>query len=125
MPVLPELICVLDDDSSVLQSIEQLLDSDGLQAVSFDRADDLLAYVGKHVVLLAVLDVWMPEAGGLEVQAQLNEVSPRTKVIVMTGRETPAMRTAAIEGGAFAFVIKPFDDEEFLSLIRKALVSAM
>jgi len=125
MPVLPELICILDDDSSVLQSIEQLLDSDGLQAVSFDRADDLLAYVRKHVVLLAVLDVWMPETGGLEVQAQLNEVSPHTKVIVMTGRETPAIRTAAIEGGAFAFVAKPFDDEEFLSLIRKALRSTV
>jgi FixJ family two-component response regulator len=64
MRVLPELICFLDDDSSVLQSIEQLLDSDGLQPVSFDRSDDLLAYVRKHVVLLAVLDVWMPETGG-------------------------------------------------------------
>jgi DNA-binding NtrC family response regulator len=39
-------------------------------------------------------------------------------VIVMTGRETPAIRAAALEGGAFAFVLKPFDDEAFLSLVR-------
>jgi FixJ family two-component response regulator len=123
MPALPELICVLDDDNSVLRSIEQLLESDGLQAVSFERGEDLLAYVRKHVVLLAVLDVWMPDTGGLEVQARLNELSPRTKVIVMTGREAPAIRIAALEGGAFAFVVKPFDDEEFLSFVHKALRS--
>jgi len=40
-------------------------------------------------VPLAVLDVWMPETSGLQVQARLREVSPDTKVIVMTGLETP------------------------------------
>jgi CheY-like chemotaxis protein len=40
--------------------------------------------------------------------------SPDTKVIIMTGRETPAIRAAALAGGAFAFLVKPFDDEAFL-----------
>jgi DNA-binding NtrC family response regulator len=48
------------------------------------------------------------------VQARLREISPDTKVIVMTGRETSAIRAAALEGGAFAFLVKPFDDEAFL-----------
>src|SRR5208337_815400 len=47
------------------------------------------------------IDVWMPETSGLEVQARLHEVSADTKVIVMTGRETPAIRAAAPEGGVF------------------------
>jgi DNA-binding NtrC family response regulator len=47
-----------------------------------------------------------------------------SKVIVMTGRETPTIRAAALEGGAFAFLPKPFDDEAFLSLIRQGLRSA-
>ena len=72
---------------------------------------------------LAVLDVWMPETSGLQVQVRLHEMSPATKVIVMTGRETPAIRAAAMEGGAFAFLLKPFDDEAFLSLVRQALGS--
>ena len=66
----------------------------------------------------------VPETNGLDVQARLNEVSPHTKVIVMTARETPAIRTAALEAGAFAFVLKPFDDETFLSLVRQALHTA-
>ena len=71
-----------------------------------------------HVI---VLDVCMPETSGLEVQARLHEVSPGTKVIVITGRESPAIRAAALKGGAFAFLAKPFDDEVFLTLVARAL----
>jgi FixJ family two-component response regulator len=123
MPAQPDSICILDDDASVGDSIEQLLDSKGLKAQSFADAEEFLAYVRSHAVSLAVLDVWMPEASGLEVQARLREVSPNTKVIVMTARETPAIRAAALEGGAFAFLVKPFDDEAFLTLVRQALGS--
>ena len=92
-------------------SIEQLLDSEGLKAQSFEDAEDFLAYARSHAVPLVVLDVWMPQMSGLEVQKQLQVVSPQTKVIVITAREIPAVRAAALEGGAFAFLVKPFDDE--------------
>jgi FixJ family two-component response regulator len=124
MPPGPESICILDDDASVRHSIVQLLDSDGLKAQSFENAEIFFAHVRSHAVRLAVLDVWMPEAGGLQVQERLREVSPDMKVIVLTGRETPAIRTAALEGGAFAFLAKPFDDEVFLALVAGALRSA-
>ena len=120
----PSSVCILDDDASVRHSIVQLLDSDGLTAQSFEVAEDFLTHACTHAVSLAVLDVWMPETSGLQVQARLREVSPETKVIVMTGRETPAIRAAALEGGAFAFLAKPFDDEAFLSLVGQALRSA-
>jgi two-component system, LuxR family, response regulator FixJ len=118
MPAPPESICILDDDNSVLRSVAQLLYSEGLKATSFDRAENMLAHARTHVVLVAVLDVWMPDMSGLEVQANLNKISPSTKVIVMTGRETPAIRAAALEAGAFAFVQKPLNDEAFLFLVH-------
>lgn len=121
MPAQTNNICIVDDDSSMRRSIQQLLDSDGLMAVTFENAEDFLAHVCRYSVSLAVLDVWMPGTNSLEVQARLNEVSPDTKVIVMTARETPAIRTAALQAGAFAFVLKPFDDEAFLSLVHQAL----
>jgi two-component system response regulator FixJ len=120
----PDSICILDDDASVRHSIVQLLDSDGLKALSFEDAEVFFAHARSHVVPLALLDVWMAEMSGLQVQARLREVSPDTKVIVMTGRETPAIRATALEGGAFAFLVKPFGDEAFLSLVRQALRSA-
>jgi two-component system nitrogen regulation response regulator GlnG len=124
MPSEPKSICILDDDASVRHSIEQLLDSDGLKAQSFEEAEDFLTHACSHAVSLAVLNVWMPKTSGLEVQARLLELSPNTIVIVMTGGETPAIRTAALEGGAFAFLGKPFDDVAFLSLVGRALRSA-
>ena len=124
MSVEPGSICIVDDDASVRNSTVQLLDSDGLRAQSFEDAEDFLAYARSHPVPLALLDVWMPKMSGLELQAQLRVVSPKTKVIVITAREIPAIRAAALEGGAFAFLMKPFEDEVFLSLVHQALRSA-
>jgi FixJ family two-component response regulator len=121
MPAQTESICIVDDDSSMRRSIQQLLDSDGLMALTFEDAEDFLEHARSYPVQLAVLDVWMPETSGLEVQARLKELSPNTKVIVITARETPAIRGAALEAGAFAFILKPFDDETFLSLVHQAL----
>ena len=120
----PEFICVVDDDASVRKSIEQLLDSDGLKAQCFQDGEEFLAYAHSHAVSLAVLDVWMPKTSGLEVQSRLQLVSPKTKVIVVTGQETTGIRAAALESDAFAFLVKPFDDEAFLTLVRQALGSA-
>ena len=124
MPGTIKPICILDDDSSVLNSLQELLDSDGFEARTFDDPDKFLAYAQQHRIKLAVLDVWMPEANGIEVQERLRELSPNTRIIVITGREEAAIRTAALEGGAIAFLVKPFNDEVFLALVRRALREA-
>jgi two-component system nitrogen regulation response regulator GlnG len=121
MSAQPASICILDDDASVRSSMVELLDSDGLTAQSFEDAEVFFAHASTHAVSLALIDVWMPETSGLQVQARLREISPDTKIIMMTGRETSAIRIAALQGGAFAFLVKPFDDEAFLCLVRQAL----
>jgi two-component system response regulator FixJ len=121
MPAPPNSICILDDDASVRNSILELLDSDGLKAQSFEDVEGFFAHARSNAVSLALVDVWMPESNGLQVQARLRKVSPETKVIMMTARETPTIRAAALQGGALAFLVKPFDDEAFLCLVRQAL----
>ena len=114
-------ICVLDDDISVLSSLKELLASDGFEAETFDNPDEFLSYTQEHAVKLAVLDVWMPATNGIDVQERLRELSPDTRVIVITAREERALRAVALERGAIAFLVKPFDDEVFLELVRSAL----
>ena len=121
MPETSELIGILDDDASVRNSIERLLDSDGFSTKTFERAADFLAYATEHKLTLAVLDVWLPEASGLAVQQDLRRFSPETRVIIMTGREQPGIRDSAIAAGAISFLVKPFDDEVFLSVVHRAL----
>jgi two-component system response regulator HydG len=120
-PIITDEICVIDDDPSVLRSLAQLLDSDGFAAHTFDTVEEFLAHAGRHAVTLAVLDVWMPGMSGLELQEQLRAFSPNTRVIIITARDEPAIREAAMDGGAFAFLIKPFDDEKFLALVRSVI----
>ena len=63
----------------------------------------------------------MPLMHGLEVQKRLREISPATRVVVLTANDDPVIRSSAIDAGAAAFFVKPVEDEEFLSGIDSAL----
>ena len=117
----PEIVCLVDDDSAVLKSIGRLLASDGFSARSFDQPRKFLVHVQTNEVPVVVLDLVMGEMNGLEVQAEISSLSPRTRVIVITGREDPKMKQAVLRAGAVAFFSKPFDDGKFLDAVRRAL----
>jgi CheY-like chemotaxis protein len=116
-----EIVCLVDDDPLVLRSTGRLLASDGFTVRPFNKGADFIAYAASHEVPLVVLDIWMNEMTGLEVLARLCAVSPRTHVIVITGREDSAVRITAMQMGIMAILIKPFDDEQFLALVHRAL----
>ena len=117
----PEIVCLVDDDSAVLRSLGRLLASDGIVARAFDKPTDFLAYLRTNAVPVVVLDILMGEMNGLEVQAEVSEISPGTRVIVITGRGDSKMKDAALKAGAIAFFGKPFDDNQFLAAVRRAL----
>jgi len=116
-----ETVCLVDDDPSVLKSIGRLLASDGFSVRSFDKPKSFLAFARTAPVPLVVLDIWMEEMSGLEVQAQIAALSPGTRVIVITGRDDPAAKLTAHRLGVFAFFTKPFDGDKFLEAVRFAL----
>jgi FixJ family two-component response regulator len=116
-----EIVCLVDDDLSFLKSIERLLASDGFSVCAFNKPKEFLTYVQAHAVPLVVLDIWMEEMSGLEVQAQLSALSPQTRVIIITGREDQTAKLAALQLGVIAFFTKPFDDDQFLNAVRGAL----
>jgi FixJ family two-component response regulator len=116
-----EIVCLVDDDLSVLKSIERLLASDGLSVRGFNKPKEFLTHVQAHTVPLVVLDIWMEEMSGLEVQAQLSALSPQTRVIIITGREDQTAKLAALQSGVIAFFTKPFDGDQFLNAVRRAL----
>ena len=116
-------ICVLDDDPSMLKAIERLLKAEGFDVEKFSDPAAFLATIGEAPCGVAILDVWMPDMNGLEVQAALRKDSPATQIIFITGRDDPSVRQAALDAGAFGFLTKPFDDEALLQLVRKAILA--
>jgi two-component system response regulator FixJ len=117
------IICLVDDDLSMLRALDRLLSSVGLQAQLFSEPLVFLSYVICHSVALAVIDIWMSVMSGLEVQKELQAVSPKTRVIIMTGNDDDSVRNAAIQAGAMAYFDKPFDDEAFLAAVHQAMAT--
>ena len=118
------VVCLVDDDPLVLNSLRHLLASDGIAARSFDKAETFLAHIEIYSVALVVLDLWMAGMTGLEVQARLSSMCCQTRVIMMTGSEGPDDEQTAMQAGAIAFFKKPFNDEQFLASVHDALSQA-
>jgi len=117
-----EAICLLDDDPAVLKSITRLLACEGFAVRPFSEPKNFLAHIQEHhSVRLAILDVWMKEMNGLEIQAEVSNISAQTRVIIITADANPVTKNTALSAGAIAFFIKPFDDEEFLTAVRSAI----
>jgi two-component system response regulator FixJ len=114
-------VCLVDDDSSVLRSMQYLLASDGLKVRAFNMPEEFLAYAATHPVPVVVTDIWMEKVTGLEILARMCALSPRPRVIVITARDDLAARATAMAIGPVAFFIKPFNDEEFLAAVHEAL----
>ena len=116
-------IWLLDDDLSMLKALGRLMSSAGLIAEKFSDPVAFLARLKHARCRVAVLDVWMPQMNGLEVQTRLRRESPETEIIFMTGRDDPSVRETALNAGAFAFLTKPFEDEALVQLVQKAMSS--
>ncbi len=96
------IICVVDDDVSILKALVRLLRAAGFEAVSFENPGLFLEYAKDYSVSLAIVD--------------LREVA----VIIITEYESAADRNVALAQGAIAFLLKPVRDSELLDAISKA-----
>jgi two-component system response regulator FixJ len=113
-------VYLLDDDTSILKATRRLLDSAGWEVEAFTDPIAFLEHAAMHCPSVAVIDIRMPDMNGLEVQMRLRRVAPSTRVIVLTGKDDPAVRTTAMNAGAFSFFIKGVDNKEFLAGIKAA-----
>ena len=107
----------------MLKGLGRLFSSADLDAKTFGDPEEFLRFAQTHRPAVALIDVCMPLMSGLEVQSRLGKISPSTRVIIFTGKDDPLVRSTALNGGALAFLTKPFDDEELLTAVRLALAS--
>jgi two-component system response regulator HydG len=114
-------ICIVDDDPSMLKALERALEAAELPAQLFQMPSDFLCYAKANRVNLAIIDVWLPGINGLDLQRELRKISPQTRVIIITANSEDSVRSAALERGASAFFVKPFEDEAFLRAVELAL----
>jgi FixJ family two-component response regulator len=114
------IVFVVDDDISVRESLDPLIQAAGWRAETFASAQDFLARPRATVPSCLVLDVSLPGLNGLELQQQLTQRTDMP-IIFITGYGDVPMTVRAMKAGAVEFLTKPFNDEELLNAIRDAL----
>ena len=115
------MIAVLDDDSSVREATRGLMRSLGYAAVAFASAEEYLQSDRVRDTDCLITDVQMPGMNGIELQKRLIVDGHHTPVIFMTAFPTEKLRASALEGGAFGFLSKPFDEDQLLACLHSAL----
>jgi FixJ family two-component response regulator len=115
------VVYVVDDDPSVLKSLERLLRSAGYEAKTFNSALEFLDFRHPDAPGCLVLDVKMPELSGLELQENLAGREIMFPVIFITGHGTVPMSVRAMKAGAVDFLQKPFLESDLLNIVSGAI----
>lgn len=116
-----ELVCVVDDDQSVRRGLRRLFKSAGYAAEMFASAEDYLARESFGGPICLVLDVRMPGLNGLGLQESLEAHGGCEQIVFITGHsDVPACRQA-MKNGAVDFLLKPFDGDELIEAVNRAL----
>jgi len=119
--VLTNLISVVDDDASVRKTTTLLIESFGFHVSGFESAALFLESRQLHETCCLIIDVQMPGMNGLQLQSYLAAAGYKIPVIFITAYDKEESRQQAMQGGAVAFLRKPFSDELLLQAIRAAL----
>jgi FixJ family two-component response regulator len=115
------IVFVVDDDISVRESLELLINFAGWQPETFSSAAEFLARPRTISPGCLVLDVSLPDLNGLELQKLIASELTHMPIIFITGHGDVPMTVQAMKAGAVEFLTKPFDDEVLLTAIRHAI----
>ena len=114
------LVCIVDDDEAMRDSLRWLLESAGYRTATYPSAERFLGCRRPAGAACLVLDVRMPGTSGLELQQELNRRGRPLPIIFITGHGDVPMAVSAVKSGAFHFLEKPFQDAHLLEAIEQA-----
>jgi FixJ family two-component response regulator len=116
-----ETVFIVDDDLAIREGLCDLLESAGMETRHFATAEDFLRNYRAQTAGCLVLDVRLPGMSGTELQGKLVELGLTIPVIIMTAHGDMPMVRKVLKSGAVDFLIKPFQDEELLQTVERAI----
>jgi DNA-binding NtrC family response regulator len=115
-------ILVVDDESTLRTALFRMLDRKGLSVITASSSDEAkMLMQGDQSLDLALVDLNLPDGDGIELMTTIKTTHPDCQVIILTGNGTIENAVRATQRGAFHFITKPFNMEELMSLVDKAL----
>ncbi|HIC86318.1 MAG TPA: sigma-54-dependent Fis family transcriptional regulator, partial [Desulfobacterales bacterium] len=114
-------ILVVDDEQSILDSLEGILSDEGYEVIKALSGPEALKKIQETIPDLILLDIWMPEMDGIETLIKIKEEYPALQVVMMSGHGTIETAVKATKLGAYDFIEKPLSLEKLLLSINNAL----
>jgi FixJ family two-component response regulator len=115
------LICIVDDDQSVREAVEGLIESLGYRVRTFQSAIEFLASADIGDTSCMIADVHMPRMSGVELYRRLGELGHAIPTILITAYASECVRDRALADGVVGYLTKPFDDEALIRCVHSAL----
>jgi DNA-binding NtrC family response regulator len=114
-------ILVVDDDVAILETIQEFLTSAGYTTLTRSQPIRVVDEVREKGIEVVISDVSMPGMDGIELLTRLREVDPKIAVIMMTAYGSEKLAVEALKRGAYDYLSKPFEMDEFLIAVGKAV----
>lgn len=116
-------VWIVDDDRSIRWVLEKALERADMRISSFEDADSALLQLAKDVPDVIISDIRMPGTSGLNLLDEVKDQHPELPVIIMTAYADLGRAVAAFQGGAFEYLPKPFDVDEAVTTVQRAIRS--
>ena len=116
----PKSILVVDDNSSMRMCMKRLLNEHGFNVVLFDSGVALLSRGDFSDALCVIIDINLHDQSGIDLRRQLADKGVRLPVIYITGNDSDANRSAAMESGCIAYLTKPFSARSLVEAVERA-----
>jgi DNA-binding NtrC family response regulator len=120
-----EKVLIVDDEKGFLDVLAERMQSRGMEVTTAASAKEALQKLEKESFDAIVLDLMMPEMGGIEALQRIKEKSPDSEVILLTGQPSVSKGVEAMKLGATDFLIKPADINELTEKIKLAKAHRM
>lgn len=118
-------VWVVDDDRSIRWVLEKALSAEGINNTVFDSADVLIQALERQKPDAIISDIRMPGTDGLALLDHIQSRYPQIPIIIMTAHSDLDSAVASYQGGAFEYLPKPFDVDEAIALVKRALEHAI
>jgi DNA-binding NtrC family response regulator len=114
-------ILIVDDDENIRKALATILEEEGYKIDSAETAKQAIEKTNKNFYNLALIDIRLPDMEGVELLTKIKETTPRMRKVIITGYPTLQNAIEAVNKGADAYIVKPFDIDEILKTIREQL----
>jgi len=116
-----EKILIIDDDQHIRMTLSGILKIKGYETFTATKGSDGLEKIKEYQMNMVIIDLNLPDMSGLDVLSRMKELNPLLEAVILTGNASIDSAIDATNKGAFSYLLKPYDMDQVLLHIRRAI----